>query len=51
MSKLMDWISLRVLLIRKDFKPKDEFGDTWVSLRVLLIRKDFKQKAMRELNM
>ena len=36
-------ISLRVLLIRKDFKPGDIHGSPERCLRVLLIRKDFKR--------
>ena len=37
--------SLRVLLIRKDFKQIFNGIVNFVSLRVLLIRKDFKLKT------
>ena len=46
MSHVKSSASLRVLLIRKDFKQRDIAALSGMGLRVLLIRKDFKRSSI-----
>ena len=46
MSHVKSSASLRVLLIRKDFKQRDMAALSGMGLRVLLIRKDFKRSSI-----